>query len=193
MSDRLVVIGASLGGLAALQEILGALPPDFPMPIAIAQHRHKTSNETLAVVLRRGCALKVKEAEDKQKILPGVVYLAPADYHLQVDGEHLSLSLEGPVLYSRPSIDVLFETAAGCCGSNVVGVILTGANADGAAGARRIKERGGVVIVQDPATAEAPAMPLAAIAATSVDQILPVSGIAPYLMKLTATAGARKS
>ncbi|HVT05512.1 MAG TPA: chemotaxis protein CheB, partial [Thermoanaerobaculia bacterium] len=113
---------------------------------------------------------------------------APADYHLQVEGEHFSLSLEGPVLYSRPSIDVLFQTAASCCGSNVIGVILTGANADGAAGARSIKERGGIVIVQDPATAEAPQMPAAAIAATAVDQILPVSEIAQFLVKLGAPA-----
>lgn len=188
MTERLVVIGASLGGLTVLQKILGALPEDLPMPIAIAQHRHRTSNELLASVLQKGCPLKVVEAEDKQLLKPGFVYLAPADYHLQVEGEHFSLSLEGPVLYSRPSIDVLFQTAASCCGSNVIGVILTGANADGAAGARSIKERGGIVIVQDPATAEAPQMPAAAIAATAVDQILPVSEIAQFLVKLGAPA-----
>lgn len=191
--ERLIVIGASLGGLNVLQTILGALPPDFPIPVAVAQHRHKTSNEVLAAVLQKASRLKVVEAEDKQRIKAGFVYLAPADYHLQVEGEHLSLSLEGPVLYSRPSIDVLFETAAACCGAQVIGVVLTGANSDGAAGARSIKERGGVIIVQDPATAEAPAMPAAAIAAAAVDQILPVSEIAPYLIKLGVPAKGRKS
>ncbi|HEX6642138.1 MAG TPA: chemotaxis protein CheB, partial [Thermoanaerobaculia bacterium] len=166
------------------QTIFGALPKDFPVPIAVVQHRYRTSNEGLPAFLRRHTKLHVVDTTDKEWIKPGTVYLAPADYHLLVERGELSLSVDEAVAYSRPSIDVLFESAATAYAGGVVGVVLTGANADGAHGAMRIKDRGGFVVVQDPATAESPAMPQAAIAATRVDRILPLDRIGPFLVEL---------
>jgi two-component system chemotaxis response regulator CheB len=181
---ELIVIGCSMGGMYALQTIFGALPKDFPVPIAVVQHRYRTSNEGLPAFLRRHTKLHVVDTTDKEWIKPGTVYLAPADYHLLVERGELSLSVDEAVAYSRPSIDVLFESAATAYAGGVVGVVLTGANADGARGAMRIKDRGGFVVVQDPATAESPAMPQAAIAATRVDRILPLDRIGPFLVEL---------
>lgn len=181
---ELVVIGCSMGGMHALQIIFGALPKDFPVPIAVVQHRYRTSNEGLPAFLRRHAKLDVVDTTDKEWIKPGTVYLAPANYHLLVERGELSLSVDEAVAYSRPSIDVLFESAAMSYASGVIGVVLTGANADGARGAARIKERGGFVVVQDPATAESPAMPQAAIDATRVDRILPLDRIGPFLVEL---------
>lgn len=185
---ELVVIGCSMGGMKALMTILEALPKDFPLPIVVAQHRYKTSNEALPAYFRRHTTLDVVDALDKQWVQPGTVYLAPADYHLLVDrdGEHgeLSLSVDAAVAYSRPSIDVMFESAADAYGQGVIGIVLTGANADGARGAKRIKQRGGFVIVQDPQSAESPSMPEAAIAAARVDRILPLERIGPFLIEL---------
>lgn len=186
---ELVVIGCSMGGMHALQIIFGALPKDFPLPIAVVQHRYKTSNEGLPAFLRRHTPLEVVDTLDKEWIKPGTVYLAPANYHLLVqrdeqDRGELSLSVDEAVAYSRPSIDVLFESAADAYGQGCIGVVLTGANADGARGAKRIKNRGGFVLVQDPATAESPAMPQAAIDTTRVDRILPLDRIGPFLVEL---------
>jgi two-component system chemotaxis response regulator CheB len=181
---ELVVIGCSMGGMEALKIIFSALPKDFPVPIAVVQHRYRTSNEGLPAFLRRHAKLDVVDSTDKEWIKPGTVYLAPANYHLLVERGELSLSVDEAVAYSRPSIDVLFESAAMAYGSNVIGVVLTGANADGAKGAARIKDRGGFVVVQDPATAESPAMPQAAVDATRVDRILPLDRIGPFLVEL---------
>jgi two-component system chemotaxis response regulator CheB len=181
---ELLVIGCSMGGMHALQIIFGALPKDFPVPIAVVQHRYRTSNEGLPAFLRRHTPLQVVDSTDKEWIKSGTVYLAPANYHLLVERGELSLSVDEAVAYSRPSIDVLFESAADAYGSAVIGVVLTGANADGAKGAARIKNRGGFVIAQDPATAESPAMPQAAIDATRVDRILPLDRIGPFLVEL---------
>ena len=181
---ELIVIGCSMGGMHALQIIFNALPKEFPMPIAVVQHRYRTSNEGLPAFLRRHTALQVVDTTDKEWIKPGTVYLAPANYHLYVERGELSLSVDEAVAYSRPSIDVLFESAADAYGSALIGVVLTGANADGALGAARIKKRGGFVIVQDPATAESPAMPRAAIDAARVDRILPLERIGPFLADL---------
>ena len=182
-APELIVIGCSLGGMHALQTIFTALPKEFCLPIVVAQHRHKRSNEGLPSFLRRVTHMKVVDADDKQWIKSGHVYLAPADYHLLVEkGGELNLSVDDAVRYSRPSIDVLFESAADAYASTVIGVILTGANEDGARGAARIKKRGGYVVAQDPATAEAPTMPKAAIDAGVVDQILPLEGIASFLV-----------
>ena len=181
---EIIVIGCSLGGMQALKAILQAIPADFQVPIAITQHRHKASNEGLPSYLRRASNLCVNDVEDKQWIKPNCVYLAPADYHLLVERGTFSLSTEAAVAYSRPSIDVLFESAADAYGDRTVGVILTGANADGARGVRRIKARGGFVVVQDPATAESPAMPQAAVDAGRVDRILPLDKIGPFLVEL---------
>jgi two-component system chemotaxis response regulator CheB len=185
---ELIVIGCSLGGMNALQVILSGLTRHFCIPIVVAQHRHKRSNEGLPSYFRRQTDLKVVDAEDKEWIQPGHVYLAPADYHLLIErnglrGE-LSLSVDEAVRHSRPSIDVLFESAADAYGDRLVGVVLTGANDDGTRGAARIKARGGIVIAQDPATAEAPAMPRAAIDAVHVDRILRLEKIAPFLIEV---------
>jgi two-component system chemotaxis response regulator CheB len=185
---ELIVIGCSLGGMHALEKILCALPTEFDTPIAIAQHRHKKSDRGLAEFFRRSCKMRVMDADDKQWIQPGTVYFAPADYHLLVEKGEFSLSVDEQVHYSRPSIDVLFESAADAYGAALIGVVLTGANDDGAAGARRIKSRGGLVVAQDPKTAEAPAMPDAAIATGAVDQVLPLEQIGPFLVERSQLA-----
>jgi two-component system chemotaxis response regulator CheB len=180
----LIAVGTSLGGMNALETILRALPASFPVPFVVVQHRHRASNESLPAFLRRQTDLKVVDAEDKQPIRRGFVYLAPANYHLLVERGTLNLSVDEAVAYSRPSIDVLFESAADAYGSTLAGIILTGANDDGTRGALRIKKRGGFVIAQDPKTAEAPAMPQAAIERAKVDRILPLDRIAPFLIEL---------
>ena len=180
---ELIVIGGSLGGMYACEKILCALPHDFETPIAIALHRHKKSNESLPEFFRRSCKVRVMDADDKQWIERSTIYLAPADYHLLVEKGELNLSVDEVVQHSRPSIDVLFESAADAYGPALIGVILTGANDDGASGVRRIKSRGGLVVAQDPKTAEAPSMPEAAIATGAVDQILPLDQIGPFLVE----------
>jgi len=185
---ELIVIGCSLGGMHALNTILSTLGTEFHVPIAIVQHRHKRSNENLPEFFRRSTHLCVVDVEDKQWIKPDCVYLAPADYHLLVERGAFSLSVDAAVAHSRPSIDVLFESAADAYGERVIAVLLTGMNDDGARGVRRIKHRGGFVIVQDPATAEAPAMPEAAIKAARVDRILPLERIGPFLNELCRPA-----
>jgi two-component system chemotaxis response regulator CheB len=191
-SPELIVIGCSLGGMNALQIILSNLTREFCVPIAVAQHRHKKSNEGLPAYFRRQTDLIVVDAEDKQWIQPGHVYLAPADYHLLIErngarGE-LSLSVDEAVRYSRPSIDVLFESAADAYKDRVVAIVLTGANDDGSRGAVRIKTRGGMVIAQDPEQAEAPTMPRATIESVQVDRILRLENIAPFLTEVCQSA-----
>ena len=178
----MVVIGASLGGLQAIRKILGNLPADYQHPIVIIQHRHRTSQgRTLALALERSTALKVGDAVDKQKIEPGCVILAPADYHLLIDRGRVALSIDEPVLYSRPSIDVAFDSAARSYGPRAVAVVLTGANSDGAEGAATIRSRGGIVIVQDPEEAESDAMPRAAISAVPDARVMKLSEIGKFL------------
>jgi two-component system, chemotaxis family, protein-glutamate methylesterase/glutaminase len=183
VTPELIVIGCSLGGMYALERVLCALPADFQTPIAIAQHRHKKSNDRLPDFYRRSCKLHVVDAEDKQWIKSRTVYFAPADYHLLVAKGEFNLSVDDLVRYSRPSIDVLFESAADAYGPRLIGVVLTGANDDGAEGAKRIKRHGGLVVVQDADTAEAPVMPRAVIATGAVDQILRLEEIAPFLVE----------
>jgi two-component system chemotaxis response regulator CheB len=180
-----VAVGTSLGGLNALAAVLSVLPRDLPVPIVIVQHRGTASDGSLADVLQDHTALRVVEAEDKVRLEPSTVYVAPPDYHLLIeDRESLALSTEGPVRSARPSIDVLFESAADAYGPALLGVLLTGASADGAAGIARIKALGGRAIVQDPATAECATMPAAAIAAAAVDYVLPLERIGPHLVSL---------
>ena len=180
----IVVMGTSLGGLQALETVLGALPEDFPVPVAVVQHRNKNSDGTLAQLLRLYTPLKVYDAEDKMPLEPGAVYISPPNYHMLVEHGYVALSCDAPVLYARPSIDVLFESAAEAYGRGTIGVIMTGASSDGAHGTAAIKQRGGVAIAQSPTTAEARAMPAAAIAATKVDRILPLAEIGPHLAAL---------
>jgi two-component system chemotaxis response regulator CheB len=186
MGYGLIVVGASLGGFHALETLLGGLPRDFPLPVAVVQHRSSDSDELLATLLRRSSRLPIVEVEDKHSITPGEIYIAPANYHLLVEEGHFALSTEGPVQFARPSIDVLFESAADAYRDKVVAVLLSGSNSDGARGMTRVKECGGLAIVQDPASAESSRMPEAAIAATRIDHVLPLSEIARHLGKLVS-------
>ncbi|WP_035991023.1 chemotaxis protein CheB [Leptolyngbya sp. KIOST-1] len=190
MAYELLTIGTSLGGLTALKTLLGSLPESFPAALAIVQHRHRESDQGLSTFLQQFTVLPVHEVEDKEFIRPGHVYFAPADYHLLVEYGYFSLSIDDPVCYARPSIDVLFESAADVYNDRVIGIILTGANHDGVQGLSTIKSRGGLTIVQAPGTAESPILPEAAIAAVPVDMVLPISHIGPHLIKLCAAAGA---
>jgi len=187
MSLELIVIGASWGGLGALERVLGGLPDDFATPIAIAQHRAIDSGSgALSEMLSRRSGRTVREAADKDEIKPGCVYVAPPDYHLLVEADGFALSTEGQVHHARPSIDVLFDSAADVYAERLAGVILTGANDDGAYGLMRVRRRGGVTIAQDPATAERAEMPRAAIVTGAVEHVLPLEEIAPMLVSLTS-------
>ncbi|HEY8964519.1 MAG TPA: chemotaxis protein CheB [Alphaproteobacteria bacterium] len=180
-----VVIGASAGGLYALRDLLSGLPKGFPAPIAAVQHIAPQSQSYMSEFLSENCALRVKEAEDKEKLMIGCVYMAPGGYHMMIEQDRtLSLSVDDKINFVRPAIDPLFESAARVYKSHLVGIILTGGNADGAMGLRNIKNQGGLAIVQDPLTAESPAMPQAAIDATNVDHILPIVEMAPLLRSL---------
>ncbi len=189
----LVAMGASWGGLHAVETVLGALPPHFGAPVVIAQHRQAASNDGMLVrLLDARCSLTVCEAEDKQSLDPGVVLVAPPDYHLLVERGTVALSVDAPLNYSRPSIDVLFTSAADAYGARVVGVVLTGSNSDGALGLARIAGRGGAAIVQDPESAERREMPDAALWATPEARVLALEEIGPALAQL-ATAGVGSS
>ncbi len=183
---ELIAIGTSLGGLNALSRLLAALPQTFNVPIVIVQHRSTTPQASgLAELLQQQTALRVIEAEDKMPIESGTVYLAPADYHLLVEDRGvLALSTEGPVRAARPSIDVLFESAADAYRHTLVAVLLTGASTDGADGLAAVKAHGGRALVEDPATAECRTMPAAGIAAAAVDYVLPLPQMAEHLMTL---------
>lgn len=189
MAVELVTVGTSLGGLSALRNMLGILPGDFSAAIAIVQHRHKESDTTLTAFLQQFTALPVGEVEDKAKILPGHIYMAPADYHLLVEPGYFALSTDEPVSYARPSIDVLLESAADAYGERLIGVLLTGANQDGVQGLAAVKARGGITMVQDPATAASSVLPRAAIATVAVDWVLPLEAIATQLVRLCHPAG----
>jgi two-component system chemotaxis response regulator CheB len=183
---ELVVVGSSWGGLEALGRVLSLLPADFQPTLAIAQHRTPdVAGDGLAGSLAAVSPLPVREVDDKDELRPGTVYVAPADYHLMIERSHFELSVDAPVAYSRPSIDVLFESAADAFRDGVVGVLLTGANADGTAGLRRIRDFGGTTLVQDPHTAERPEMPESAIRAGVADRVLPLEGIAAALVGRT--------
>ncbi|MCI0421183.1 MAG: chemotaxis protein CheB [Acidobacteria bacterium] len=174
---RIVVIGASLGGTKAVSALLSALPGHFPVPLAIVLHRGVDSDATLRDLLQSHSTLAVLEAEDKMEIVAGHAYLSPANYHLLVGRTGFSLSTEAPVAFARPAIDILFESASATYGSKTLGVLLTGASTDGALGAAKIRERGGFVVVQDPATAESPIMPQAAIEAGAASAVLSLHDI----------------
>ena len=185
--SRAVVMGASAGALDALLAILPSLPSNYPWPLIIVVHLPPDKDSALARLLSSRCSVTVKEAEDKEDLCPGTVYVAPPDYHLLIDPDYrLALSSDEPVLYSRPSIDVLFESAADAYGSDLIGVILTGANSDGTKGLRAVCDRGGSALVQDPDTADASAMPRAALAACPEAQRLSLA-----LITQTLTAGLR--
>lgn len=182
-----VVIGASAGGIQALSALLPALSPGTRASIFIVIHLPRDKPSVLAGILARKCALPVHEAEDKEPVLPGIVYVAPTNYHLLIDeGPRISLSADDPVHHSRPSIDVLFESAAEIYRDRLLGMILTGANEDGARGLAAIKDGGGLTVVQSPDTALAPLMGMAALALRPADWVLPLEQIAEALRTLDA-------
>jgi two-component system chemotaxis response regulator CheB len=182
---RLVVIGASTGGLQALKVLLAGLPAEFPLPLLAVQHLQAGVASGLARVLAAQARIRVKEADDLEPLAAGVLYLAPPDYHLLVErAGTLALSTDPAPAFARPSVDVLFESAAEAYGPGVIGVLLTGAGDDGSRGLRRIRERGGVTIVQDPREAAAAAMPSAAIAAQVPDHVVYLVEIPPLLGRL---------
>ena len=183
MAYELVVVGVSAGGLQALCTLVGGLGTEFNMAMVIVQHRSKES-EALCEVLEQCSGLTLYEIVDKQPIEEGEVYLAPPDYHVLIEPGYFSLSVDDPVRYSRPSIDVTFGTAADAYGPAVIGVVLTGANRDGATGLREIVDRGGAAVVQDPDTAEVAVMPRAALVEVPEAYVAPVEEIAAILLSL---------
>jgi len=192
---KAIVIGVSAGGLAALSKLFPCLPDRFPLPVIVVQHVHAAANRYIYTHFNNKCTLTIKEADDKEEIRPGFLYFAPPDYHLLIErDETFSLSIDARVNYSRPSIDVLFESAVYVWSSGLIGILLTGANNDGAHGMRLIKEHGGLTIAQDPATAEYPVMPKAAIDAGVVDEVLGLEQIGKRLIELgSGSAGERGS
>lgn len=188
MKYRAIVIGTSAGGIEASVHILGKLPVTFALPIILVQHLHKDQDVVALVQLYNDrIPVQVKEAEEKEQIQPGHIYLAPPDYHLLIErDETFSLSVDEKVNYSRPSIDVLFESAADVYGPSLIGVLMTGANHDGALGLQRIKQYGGITLVEDPATAKFPEMPKSALACTEVDYVLSLDALEKVLFTLAA-------
>ncbi len=185
MPYSVVAIGTSWGGLAALTKLLGDLPADFSIPIVVVQHRSKDSERLLVQLLQDATDLQVCEIEDKDPLSPGTVHVAPANYHVMIENGYTSLTIEEPIRFSRPSIDVMFSSAADTYRSAAIGVVLTGANEDGARGLAHIVKRGGRALVQDPKTAEIPIMPEAAIRAVPSGEILSLDRIAPRLIELS--------
>src|SRR4051794_36696576 len=182
---QLIVIGASWGGLRAVGEILAGLPADFAVRILVVQHRSEEAEDLLSGLLDRRGPLPVSEVEDKAPLHGAGVLVAPRGYHVLVERDHFALSTEAQVRFSRPSIDVALETAADALGPAVVGVVLTGANADGAEGLAAVRRRGGMAIVQAPETAVQPTMPAAAQAAASPQVVAPLAEIAAVLAGLS--------
>ena len=180
-----VVIGASAGALDALSIILPRLPRGFQLPVLAVVHLPPTQDSILASLLQAKCEVEVHEAVDKEPVRAGTVFFAPPDYHLLVESDKLlSLSADEPVNFSRPSIDVLFESAADAYGAGLIGIVLTGANNDGAAGLRAVHAAGGIALVQRPELAHASAMPLAALEACSEARALSLPEIAIYLLEV---------
>ncbi len=192
---RAIVIGGSAGGFEALTAILSELPGDFLLPVLVVQHLHPCDDGSFARHLARATRLPVIEPCDKEPIERGRLYAAPANYHMLVerDGSTIALSIDERVNWSRPSIDVLFESGAGAWGEGVIAILLSGANADGAKGMGEVKKAGGMTIAQDPASAQNPVMPQAAIDAGVVDEVLGLEQIGQRLVELgTRNSESRK-
>ncbi len=189
-----VAIGASAGGIQALSVLLPALPAKAAVAVFIVLHLPRARPSLLAEVFSRKCRLEVREAQDKEPVIDGTVYFAPANYHLLVDhGPQLALSVDDLVHHSRPSIDVLFESAAEVYGNRLMGIILTGANEDGAQGLAAVHDAGGITVVQTPELAQSPKMVISAIKVRQPDHVLSLDEIAALLSALpTAAAVARR-
>ena len=183
----LVVIGASAGGVQALLDLLSDLPASFGLSVVVLLHLPEGRHSRLAEIFGSRCCLPVREAADKEGIAPATLYFAPPGYHLSIEADHsFSLSCEAPVHFSRPSIDVLMASAADAYGAHLAGIVLTGANTDGAAGLAKIKRHGGLTVVQNPAQAQATAMPQAAIDLCAPDLILNLKDIRSVLLEMGA-------
>ena len=186
---ELIVIGCSAGGFEALRMILGALPSGFPVPVIVVCHVGDDGSDRLAELLGRFCRIAVEEAEDKAPLRPRTVHVAPAGYHLLLEADRsFSLSVDPKVCGVRPSVDVLFESAADALPGRIIGVVLTGANQDGALGLKAIRESGGLGVVQEPESAVASAMPAAAIAIAGADHVAPLAAIGPLLVQLATVS-----
>jgi len=181
---EIVVIGTSWGGLSALSSVVSGLPATFALPIVVVQHRSPDAPGFLAELLQARTGLAVVEVDDKRPIVAGHVFVAPPNYHLLFDRGYFALTTDAPVRYSRPSIDVTFVSAADEYGRRAIGVVLTGANEDGALGLKRIADRGGYAVIQDPETAEGPVMPRAALRAVPKAQVVRLDRIASHLMTI---------
>lgn len=185
MRFKAIVMGVSTGGVKALKFIFESLPADFPLPILVVSHILPEADNGLAILLDSVSGLNVKEADDGEALLPYSVYLAPPNYHLMVDGSCcVALSVDPPVNFARPSVDVLFESAALVFGSSLIGVILTGAGNDGANGLASVKKCGGITIVQDPADAEKNNMPINAIRTATPDFLCCLKDLPELLQKM---------
>jgi len=186
MNYEAIVIGVSSGGMNALKFIFSVLPADFCIPIIIVQHVSSRSDAEWIKLLNDKSNLTIKEADEKEKIETGNVYVAPANYHLLIENDKtFSLTIDEYVNFARPSIDVLFESAADAYKNKLIGIVLTGSNNDGTKGIKRVKEFGGLAIIQDPETAESPTMPASAIVAVQPDYILSLEKIVHLLIKIT--------
>ncbi len=185
MSYSIVAIGTSWGGLMAMSKLLGALPKDFAIPIVVVQHRSKDSDRLLSQLLQDSTQLTVCEIEDKDVLEQGKVHVAPANYHVLVERGYFSLTLDEPVRYSRPSIDVMFTSAGDAYGKEAIGVVLTGANEDGSRGLAHIVKRGGKALIQAPKSAEIPIMPEASVRAVPSAEVLPLPELGKRLIELS--------
>ena len=184
-----IVIGTSAGGVEALSVLLPSLPEGLRAAVLVVLHLPRERPSLLVEIFTPKCRLPVREAEDKEPIEPGVVYFAPPDYHLLVDnGPRVALSADEPVNFSRPSIDVLFESAADIYGARLIGIILTGASHDGALGLEAVRCAGGVTIVQEPESAQVPTMAESALKRGPVDHVLSLEQIAGWLRALDPQA-----
>ena len=181
---EIAVIGTSWGGLSAVSAVVSGLPSTFAIPLVVVQHRSPDAPGLLAELLQAKTRLNVVEVEDKQPIVPGHVFIAPPNYHLLIDRGQFALSTDAPVRYSRPSIDVTFVSAADEYGKRAIGVVLTGANEDGSLGLKRINDRGGYAIVQEPKSAESATMPQAALKVVPKAHVLPIERIAAHLVTI---------
>jgi len=181
---EIAVIGTSWGGLSALSTVLAGLPATFALPIVVVQHRSPDAVGMLAELLQSHTRLIVTEVDDKHPVVPGHVHIAPPNYHLLVERGYFSLTTDAPVRYSRPSIDVTFASVADEYGRHAIGIVLTGANDDGALGLRRITDRGGYAIIQEPASAESAIMPTAALRLVPRARVAPLAQIAGELVTI---------
>lgn len=192
-SFDVLVVGGSAGAIEALSTIVPSLPSDLPAAVLVVLHLHRERESLLPAIFAPRCALKVSEAIDKLPLANGAMLFAPPDYHMLVDeGRRIALSDDEPVQHSRPSIDVLFESAADAFGARVVALLLSGSNDDGARGAEAVASAGGCVIVQDPATALAPRMSEAAIERVPSARVLTLEAIATSFASWTVARSAEK-